>query len=57
LLREGKSCPFADRFHIHTEYQGSKAKIDVGGNVLLGDLRSKTALRLVREWIDLHDQN
>jgi hypothetical protein len=21
----------------------------------LGDLRSKTALRLVREWIDLHD--
>ena len=41
--------------HIHAEYQGNKAKIDFGGNVLLGDLRSKTALRLVREWIDLHD--
>ena len=34
-------------------YQGNKAKIDFGGNA--GDLRSKTALRLVREWIDLHD--
>ena len=33
--------------HIHAEYQGNKAKIDLGGNVLLGDLRSKTALRLV----------
>jgi hypothetical protein len=32
-----------------------KAKIDFGGNVLLGDLRSKTTLRLMREWIDLHD--
>ena len=43
--------------HIHAEYQGNKAKIDFGGNVLLGDLRSKTALRLVREWIDLHDSD
>jgi hypothetical protein len=41
--------------HIHAEYQGNKAKIDFAGNVLLGDLRSNIALRLVREWIDLHD--
>jgi hypothetical protein len=41
--------------HVHAEYQSNKAKIDFGGNVLSGDLRSKTALRLVREWIDLHD--
>ena len=40
--------------HIHVEYQGSKAKIDFRGNVLAGDLCSRTALRLVREWIDLH---
>lgn len=40
--------------HIHVEYQGNKAKIDFGGNVLMGDLRSKTALRLVREWVDCH---
>ena len=41
--------------HIHAEYQGNKAKIDFVGNVLLGNLRSNIALRLVREWIDLHD--
>jgi len=40
--------------HIHVEYQGNKAKVDFRGNVLLGDLRSKTALRLVREWVDFH---
>ena len=33
---------------------GNRALVDFGGNVLLGDLRSRTALRLLREWIDLH---
>jgi hypothetical protein len=28
--------------------------LDFQGNVLRGELRSRTALRLVREWIDLH---
>jgi hypothetical protein len=41
--------------HMHVEYQGKKAVIDFRGNILLGDLSSKTALRLVREWIDLHE--
>lgn len=41
--------------HIHIEYQGNKALIDFQGNILRGDLGSKTALRLVREWIDLHE--
>ncbi len=40
--------------HLHAEYQGSKALLDFGGNILKGDLRSRTALRLVRDWIDLH---
>jgi hypothetical protein len=40
--------------HLHAEYQGSKALLDFRGNVLKGDLRSRTALRLVRDWIDLH---
>lgn len=40
--------------HLHAEYQGSKAKVDFHGNVLAGDLKSKTALKLLREWIDLH---
>ena len=40
--------------HIHAEYQGNKAKIDFGWNVLLDDLRSKRALA-GEEWIGLHD--
>ena len=30
------------------------AVIDFRGNILVGDLGSRTALKLVREWIDLH---
>nr|NJM03989.1 DUF4160 domain-containing protein [Desulfobacula sp.] len=40
--------------HIHAEYQGNKALLDFQGNVLKGDLKSRTALKLVRDWIDLH---
>ncbi len=39
--------------HLHAEYQGSKALLDFNGNLLKGDLQSRTALRLVRDWIDL----
>ncbi len=39
--------------HIHAEFQGRKAVIDFQGNVLKGDLKSRTALKLVREWVDL----
>jgi len=40
--------------HIHAEYQGSKAVLDFQGNVLKGGLGSRTALKLVREWVDLY---
>lgn len=39
--------------HLHAEYQGNKILIDFSGNVLRGNLGSRAALRLVREWIDL----
>lgn len=39
--------------HIHVEYQGGKALVDFQGNILKGDLQSRTAVKLVREWIDL----
>lgn len=39
--------------HFHAEFQGNKAVFDFVGNVLLGDLRSRTATKLVREWVDL----
>jgi hypothetical protein len=40
--------------HLHAEYQGNKALVDFEGNVLRGGLGSRTALRLLRQWIDLH---
>ena len=40
--------------HFHAEYSGNKAVFDFGGNVLKGSLFSRTATKLVREWIDLH---
>ena len=40
--------------HIHVEYQKHKAVIDFSGNILKGGLSSRTAIKLVREWIDIH---
>lgn len=40
--------------HVHAEYSGCKAVFDFKGNIVKGDLESKTAVKLVREWIDLH---
>ncbi len=39
--------------HIHVEYQGYKAVFDFKGNIIQGDLQSRTSIKLVREWIDL----
>jgi hypothetical protein len=40
--------------HFHAEYQGMKAVFDFDGNLLQGDIGSKTARKLIRDWIDLH---
>ena len=40
--------------HFHAEFSGKKIVMDFRGNIVLGDLGSRTALKLVREWIDLH---
>ncbi|MCF7986732.1 MAG: DUF4160 domain-containing protein [Methylovulum sp.] len=40
--------------HFHAEYQGQNALFDFNGNILNGSLNSRTATKLVREWIDLH---
>lgn len=39
--------------HFHAEYQGARAVFDFGGNIIKGSLNSRTATKLVREWIDL----
>ena len=40
--------------HLHAEYQRKKAVFDFQGNITRGGLSSKTAIKLIREWIDLH---
>lgn len=40
--------------HLHAEYAGKKILLDFHGNILRGDLESRAAIRLVREWIDIH---
>jgi hypothetical protein len=40
--------------HFHAEYQGKKAVFDFAGNVIKGNLSSRTATKLVREWAELH---
>lgn len=39
--------------HFHAEYSEHKASVDVHGELLAGTLPPR-ALRLVREWTDLH---
>jgi hypothetical protein len=43
--------------HVHAEFAGNKALFDLRGNVLRGDSGSRTAVRLVREWIDIHSDD
>ena len=40
--------------HFHAEYQGQQATFTFDGNLLAGSLRSRTALRLIREWATSH---
>lgn len=36
--------------HFHAEYQGQHAKFSFEGQLIVGNLESGTALRLIREW-------
>jgi len=40
--------------HLHAEYQKKKAVFDFYGNIIKGNLESRTATKLIREWIDIH---
>lgn len=40
--------------HFHAEHQGQPAKFDLHGKVIVGNIRSKTALRLIQQWAVLH---
>ena len=43
--------------HFHAEYQGQQATFDFDGELLNGNIQSKTALRLVKEWATAHRPN
>lgn len=40
--------------HFHAEYQGQQAKFSFDGEMIVGNIRSATARRLIREWASLH---
>jgi hypothetical protein len=40
--------------HFHAEHQGRQAKFDLRGKLIVGSIRSKTALRLIEQWAVLH---
>lgn len=40
--------------HFHAEHQGQQGKFDFSGTMMVGQIQSGTALRLIREWAVLH---
>jgi Domain of unknown function (DUF4160) len=40
--------------HFHAEHQGQHGKFDFDGGLIVGNIRSRTALRLIKEWALLH---
>jgi hypothetical protein len=40
--------------HFHAEHQGQQATFTFDGELLAGTIRSRTALRLIREWTLAH---
>ena len=40
--------------HFHAEYQGQRATFNFDGELLRGEIRSKSAKRLIKEWAQLH---
>lgn len=40
--------------HFHAEYQGEHGKFDLDGRMVAGTIRSRAALRRIREWASLH---
>lgn len=40
--------------HFHAEHQGLQGKFDFNGQQTVGEIRSRTALRLIAEWAATH---
>lgn len=40
--------------HFHAEYQGEQATFTIDGEILAGEITSRTARRLIKEWATMH---
>jgi len=40
--------------HFHAEYKGQQSKFDLRGKMMVGNIRSKVALRLIEHWASQH---
>ena len=40
--------------HFHAEYQAQQGKFDLTGNAIVGNIHSRTALRLILAWAHRH---
>ena len=40
--------------HFHAEHQSQQGKFDFEGNQTVGNITSKNALELIRQWAQLH---
>ncbi len=40
--------------HFHAEHQGQEGKFDFAGQLIVGEIRSATARRLLEEWATAH---
>ena len=40
--------------HFHAEHQGQQGKFDFSGKMIVGNIQSRTALQLIRQWAQLH---
>ena len=40
--------------HFHAEYQGQQATFTLDGEILAGEIASRTARRLIKEWATEH---
>jgi hypothetical protein len=40
--------------HFHAEYQGQQATFTLDGELLAGEIASRTAMRLIKEWAMAH---
>ncbi len=42
--------------HFHAEYQGQRGMFDFDGKMMKGNIKSKTARKLIKEWASLHGE-